>query len=72
VGSNSATSDLFARADVVRLQIEIPPSGIAILQTTEFGGGHVRPSVKATIKEAETIFADVDVHLKGWFGSFCR
>jgi spore coat protein CotH len=70
--SDAATTnqDLFTGASVVRIQIEIPPAGMNALRKTDFDNGRPRPSVKATVIEGSAVMTNVELHLKGWFGSF--
>src|SRR5580765_2905598 len=67
------TSDyVFTNDSVVRIKIEIPKDGMATLRKYQWGwgGGGERQAVKATVREGETVYANVAVHLKGAAGSF--
>jgi hypothetical protein len=57
-------ADLFTDGPVRRLQIEITPPGINSLREDP------REFVSATVKEGETVFDNVAIHLKGSVGSF--
>jgi hypothetical protein len=46
-----AASEVFTSTNVWRIQIEIPPGGVARLRATHWGNGVTRPTVKATIHE---------------------
>lgn len=68
--------DIFTNSQVLRIQIEIPEEGMAILRQYRWEGfpaGQAedkRPSVKATVREGGKVYKDVAVHLKGRAGSF--
>ena len=57
-------SDLFTTGAVLRLQITIPPDGLASLRTNS------RKHVTAGLREGPNTFRQVGVHLKGSTGSF--
>lgn len=63
-----AKSDLseafFANAPIPRLKIEITGTNLAALRQDN------RKYVHATVREGETVFEDVGIHLKGAVGSF--
>ena len=64
---------MFTNFLVPRLQIEIPPEGMAILQSYEWNrtlNGQDRTNVLATIHEGNKVYTNVAVHLKGGLGSF--
>jgi spore coat protein H len=68
--TNSETAylaDLFSGRVVLRIQIEIPPSGIQELSDGD--GNRGRPSTLATVKEGGHVYTNVEVHLKGGAGS---
>jgi spore coat protein CotH len=65
-----ADADLFNGLKVLRIQIEIPPAGIAALGNAGWGNGQERPTVAATVREGNAVFTNVLVHLKGAAGSF--
>jgi spore coat protein CotH len=71
IGS-AAVQDLFAGTNVVRINIQIPREGMEVLRSTEFGDGQPRPRTRATILEGGTIYTNVEIRLKGWYGSFRR
>ncbi|MCC7375849.1 MAG: CotH kinase family protein [Verrucomicrobiales bacterium] len=61
--------------DLWRIQIEIQPSDADKLRSYWWdgwngGGGNQRPEVPATIREGDTVYTNVAVHLKGSAGSF--
>ena len=62
--------DIFAGTNVLRIQIEIPPEGIAALEHTGFGNSNTRPVAKAIVREGGVVYTNVAIHLKGSFGSF--
>jgi spore coat protein H len=68
--------DIFTDSQILRIQIEIPEEGMAILRQYRwegFPGGQAegkRPSVKATVREGGQVYKDVAVHMKGRAGSF--
>ena len=67
--------DLFTGQKIFRIQIEIPPKGMATLREYNFsgwGGGEPaeRTSVKCTVREGTNTYQEVTVHLKGSAGSF--
>lgn len=66
--------DLFTHPQVLSIQIDIPEEGVRILRGYRWqgfrGGEQERPSVKATVREGDTVYRDVAVHLKGAAGSF--
>jgi spore coat protein H len=65
-------SDLFTGAVLPRIQIEISRSGISALGRTDWQNKQDRPTVRATVREGNTVFTNVAVHLKGAAGSFQR
>lgn len=69
-GKPRAEGDIFASLKVLRIQITIPPSGMAALRNTGWGRGQERPAVAATVREGGSLFTNVSVHLKGSAGSF--
>lgn len=62
-------ADLFAGRTVLRLQIEIPPTGIRELSRHEWNGGQ-RAFALAKVSEGGEVYTNVEVHLKGGAGSF--
>jgi len=69
----SAGDDLFTGLAIRRLRIEIAKPGIATLRKYHFERDAMdveRVPVPATIREGESIYTNVAVHLKGGFGSF--
>jgi hypothetical protein len=62
--AQDAGAELFTNAAVLRIQITIPPEGIAALRTTP------RQYVPAALQEGTNAFPKVGVHLKGSTGSF--
>ena len=57
-------ADLFANGAVLRLQITIPPEGLASLRTNS------RKHVTAVLREGTNTYLRVGIHLKGSTGSF--
>jgi len=66
----AAGEDLFTNSQVLRIQVEIPRSGLAILRNAGWGNGQERPAARATVREGATVYTNVAVHLKGAAGSF--
>lgn len=66
------TADLiFSNSVVLQIKIEIPRAGLSVLRRTQWtGDGEDRPETRATVKEGDTVYRDVAVHLKGAAGSF--
>src|SRR5688572_32020349 len=62
--ARDAGAELFTNAAVLRIQITIPPEGIAALRTTP------RQYVPAALQEGTNAFPKVGIHLKGSTGSF--
>src|SRR5580765_3537767 len=65
--------ELFTNDLVPRLRIEISPEGMAILRGYEWDktvNGQDRSNVLATIREGDTVYTNVAIHLKGGLGSF--
>jgi spore coat protein H len=56
--------DLFSNGIIPRLQITIPPEGLASLRT------NARSYVEATVQEGKTLYQRVGIHLKGATGSY--
>src|SRR5262245_60903186 len=61
---------LFAGTNVLRIQIEIPPKGMAMLRNTAWGNGQQRPTARATVREGGKVYTNVAIHLKGAAGRF--
>ena len=73
--TKSRTLDyVFTNESVLRIKIDIPKDGMAILRKYQWGwgGGGERQAVRATVREGETVYTNVAVHLKGAAGSFRR
>src|SRR6185503_12061269 len=69
----AGTSDyIFTNESVLRIKIDIPKDGMATLRKYQWGwgGGGERQAVRATVREGETVYTNVAVHLKGAAGSF--
>src|SRR5207248_2883951 len=67
----SPGDELFTNHLVPRLRIEIPPEGMAILQSYVWDkktNGKDRTNVLATVREGKTVYTNVAVHLKGGLG----
>ena len=69
-GKAAASEDLFSGTNVVRIQIEISRSGLALLRNAGWGNGQERPTAKVTVREGGVIYTNVALHLKGAAGSF--
>jgi hypothetical protein len=71
--SAKAAEELFARRTLPRIQIEIPPEGIAVLRGYNWRRGQdstPRTDARATVREGHAVYTNVAVHLKGSAGSF--
>jgi hypothetical protein len=71
--SAQATEELFTQRTLPRIQVEIPPEGIAVLREYRWqrdGDSTPRTDVRATIREGNAVYTNVAVHLKGSAGSF--
>jgi spore coat protein CotH len=71
-GSKPSQDDIFAKPTLVNIEIEIPRTGMSLLRRTQWGGGggEVRPTARATVREGGVVYTNVAVHLKGAAGSF--
>jgi hypothetical protein len=69
---SSAADAVFTNLTVFKLQIEISPAGMKQLRRSGggFGGWGQRPTVQATVREGQTVYTNVAIHLKGAAGSF--
>ncbi|HEY2952742.1 MAG TPA: CotH kinase family protein [Verrucomicrobiae bacterium] len=73
IRTGRAGDDLFTNVLVARLRLEIPPEGMAVLQSYEWNrnlNGQDRTNVLATVREGNRVYTNVAVHLKGGLGSF--
>ncbi len=64
---------LFTNRALPRIQIEIPPEGIAVLRNYEWewgGNSWARTNVLGTVREGNRVYTNVAIHLKGGAGSF--
>ena len=71
--SKAALADeLFARTDLVRLELEIPGKEMDVLKKYQwtFGPQQEREKVRMTVREAGVIYTNVTAQLKGAAGSF--
>lgn len=68
-GNKKQADALFDQPTLLRIQIDIPPSGIRELRSSQWERG-VRPVVKATVREGDLVYTNVAIHLKGSAGSF--
>jgi len=70
----ASAENLFTNAQLLRIQLEIPEAGMQALRETRMnawqGSTEKRPVVKCTVREADRVYTDVAVHLKGAAGSF--
>lgn len=60
--------ELFSGNVVPRLRIEIPPAGMRVLKNYDQDKGGPRPErvdVRATVRDGDTVYTNVAVHLKG-------
>jgi hypothetical protein len=64
--------NIFTNGVLPRIQIEIPEEGLATLRKYQwqFGQSVERENVRATVREGQTVYTNVAVHLKGAAGSF--
>src|SRR5690349_6467884 len=65
---SSAGDDLFTNSGIRRLSIEIAPAGIAELRNYRWrrdASDEDRKDVPATVREGDTVWTNVAVHLKG-------
>jgi len=62
--------DVFAGTNVLHIRIQISQAGLSQLRQTGWGNNRERPSVLATVKEGDTVYTNVSLHLKGSAGSF--
>jgi len=68
-----SADELFTNNLVPRLRIEIPADGMAVLRSYEWDkkmNGQDRTNVLATVRDGETVYTNVAIHLKGGLGSF--
>jgi spore coat protein H len=68
-----AADELFTNRRIPGIRIEIPPEGLEVLR--QYNGrpdqeSEPRTDVRATVREGNTIYTNVAVHLKGSLGSF--
>src|SRR4051812_19501220 len=70
--SAAEADNLFKSSEVLKIKIEIPQESIEKLSKYQwqFGPQKERESVKATLREGDTVLKDVALHLKGAAGSF--
>lgn len=71
--SSKAGEDLFSQQTIPRIQIEIPPEGMAVLREYYWRRDEEnapRKDVPATVREGTTVYTNVAIHLKGSAGSF--
>jgi len=65
--------ELFTNAALPRLRIEIPSKGMEVLRAYQWEWGGKTPprtNVLATVREGDTVYSNVAIHLKGAAGSF--
>jgi len=70
---NKPDDALFVRRSLPRIQIEIPPEGMAVLREYHWrrnGEDSPREDVRATVREGGQVYTNVAIHLKGSAGSF--
>jgi hypothetical protein len=71
--TSTAGDDLFTGTTIRKIRIEIPKDGLAKLRRYrwERNGNHAeRVTVPVTLKEGDTVYTNVALHLKGAEGSF--
>ncbi|MEO8429673.1 MAG: CotH kinase family protein, partial [Verrucomicrobiota bacterium] len=66
----SPGDEIFTNLNVLRIQIEIPSAGISLLRRYHWGGAAGRPTARVTVREGDTVYTNVALHLKGAAGSF--
>ena len=66
----AASDDLFANPKVLRIQIDIPRTGLGVLRRTDWQNKDERPTANATVREGGVVYTNVAVHVKGSAGSF--
>ena len=67
----SPGDEIFTNLNVLRIQIEIPSAGLSLLRRFHWGGGGTRrPIARVTVREGDTVYTNVALHLKGAAGSF--
>jgi spore coat protein H len=69
-GKARAADELFDGTNVVQIQIDIPRAGMVVLRGSGWGNRQDRPEAKATVREGNTVYTNVSIHLKGAAGSF--
>ena len=73
VRSSNPSDELFTRKTVAGIQIEIPEAGLAVLREYNWRQSPAtspREDVRATVREGNTVYTNVAIHLKGSAGSF--
>jgi len=67
-----AQSDLFSGRIIPRIAIEVSPEGMEILRNYDFKINDLmeRTNVMATVREGNSVYTNVALHLKGHLGSF--
>src|SRR5882762_8640203 len=72
VAKDGDTGKLFTGKTIPHLRIEIPSEGMEILRHYQFDINDLmeRSNVLATVREGQTVYTNVAVHLKGHLGSF--
>lgn len=65
-----AADELFSGTNVLQMAIEIPRAGMALLRGSGWGNRQERPEARATVREGNTVYTNVAIHLKGAAGSF--
>jgi spore coat protein CotH len=68
-GKKREADAIFDNPTLLRIQIQIPQSGLSSLRQTR-SEKRPRPTVQATIREGNLVYTNVAVHLKGAAGSF--
>lgn len=71
--ANDPADELFTRKTLASIQIEIPEAGLAVLREYNWRQSpatNPREDVRATVREGNTVYTNVAIHLKGSAGSF--
>ena len=72
-GIKDSSDELFTRSVPPKIQIEIPDAGLAVLRQYDWrqaSENNPRQDVRVTVREGNTVYTNVALHLKGSAGSF--
>src|SRR5438045_3411345 len=69
---STIADNVFTNLTVLRIRIEIPRESMGLLRSSPGGFGQWgrRRTVKVTVKEGDSVYTNVALHLKGAAGSF--